>query len=65
MPAVALVTGGNRGIGLGITQRLLADGFAVSFVRFLAIAAGLRFLRFLLFAVAGTQLTAWWHTLWQ
>jgi 3-oxoacyl-[acyl-carrier protein] reductase len=30
MPAVALVTGGNRGIGLGITQRLLADGFAVS-----------------------------------
>ncbi len=30
MPAVALVTGGNRGIGLGITRRLLADGFAVS-----------------------------------
>lgn len=30
MPAVALVTGGNRGIGLGITQRLVADGFAVS-----------------------------------
>ena len=30
MPAVALVTGGNRGIGLGITKRLLADGFAVS-----------------------------------
>jgi NAD(P)-dependent dehydrogenase (short-subunit alcohol dehydrogenase family) len=30
MPRVALVTGGNRGIGLGITQRLLADGFAVS-----------------------------------
>ena len=30
MPAVALVTGGNRGIGLGITQRLLADGFSVS-----------------------------------
>ena len=27
---VALVTGGNRGIGLGISQRLLADGFAVS-----------------------------------
>lgn len=27
---VALVTGGNRGIGLGITRRLLADGFAVS-----------------------------------
>ena len=30
MPAVALVTGGNRGIGLGVTRRLLADGFAVS-----------------------------------
>lgn len=30
MPRVALVTGGNRGIGLGITRALLADGFAVS-----------------------------------
>ena len=30
MPAVALVTGGNRGIGLGITRRLIADGYAVS-----------------------------------
>ena len=30
MPRVALVTGGNRGIGHGITRRLLADGFAVS-----------------------------------
>ncbi|WP_024286798.1 3-ketoacyl-ACP reductase [Cellulomonas sp. KRMCY2] len=30
MPAVALVTGGNRGIGLGISRRLLADGYAVS-----------------------------------
>ena len=30
MTSVALVTGGNRGIGLGITRRLLADGFAVS-----------------------------------
>ena len=30
MPRVALVTGGNRGIGQGITRRLLADGFAVS-----------------------------------
>lgn len=27
---VALVTGGSRGIGLGITRRLLGDGFAVS-----------------------------------
>ncbi len=27
---VALVTGGNRGIGLGISRRLLADGYAVS-----------------------------------
>lgn len=30
MRPTALVTGGNRGIGLGITGRLLADGFAVS-----------------------------------
>lgn len=30
MPAVALVTGGNRGIGLGISRRLVADGYAVS-----------------------------------
>lgn len=30
MTKVALVTGGSRGIGLGITRRLLADGFAVS-----------------------------------
>ncbi|GIG30146.1 3-ketoacyl-ACP reductase [Cellulomonas marina] len=30
MPATALVTGGNRGIGLGITRRLLQDGWAVS-----------------------------------
>lgn len=30
MPPVALVTGGNRGIGLGISRQLLADGFAVS-----------------------------------
>lgn len=30
MRPVALVTGGNRGIGLGITQRLLSDGYAVS-----------------------------------
>jgi NAD(P)-dependent dehydrogenase (short-subunit alcohol dehydrogenase family) len=28
--AVALVTGGNRGIGLGITRQLVTDGFAVS-----------------------------------
>lgn len=30
MSRVALVTGGNRGIGHGITRQLLADGFAVS-----------------------------------
>lgn len=30
MERVALVTGGSRGIGLGITRRLLADGYAVS-----------------------------------
>jgi NAD(P)-dependent dehydrogenase (short-subunit alcohol dehydrogenase family) len=30
MPAVALVTGGSRGIGQGITRCLLAQGFAVS-----------------------------------
>ncbi|MBF0722797.1 3-ketoacyl-ACP reductase [Sanguibacter inulinus] len=30
MTQVALVTGGNRGIGLGITRRLLADGYAVA-----------------------------------
>ncbi|WP_066461432.1 3-ketoacyl-ACP reductase [Sanguibacter suarezii] len=30
MPKVALVTGGNRGIGLGITRRLLTDGYAVA-----------------------------------
>lgn len=30
MRPTALVTGGNRGIGLGITRRLLEDGFAVS-----------------------------------
>lgn len=27
---VALVTGGNRGIGLGVSKRLIADGYAVS-----------------------------------
>ena len=30
MPRVAVVTGGSRGIGQGITRRLLLDGFAVS-----------------------------------
>ncbi|MEY9981564.1 3-oxoacyl-[acyl-carrier protein] reductase [Bradyrhizobium yuanmingense] len=29
---VALVTGGSRGIGLGIVRRLLADGYQVAFV---------------------------------
>lgn len=36
---VALVTGGSRGIGLGITRRLLADGFAVSVLATRAAAA--------------------------
>jgi NAD(P)-dependent dehydrogenase (short-subunit alcohol dehydrogenase family) len=30
VPRVAMVTGGNRGIGLGITQRLLTEGYAVA-----------------------------------
>ena len=30
MPKVAMVTGGNRGIGLGISERLLDEGYAVS-----------------------------------
>ncbi|MDR1264392.1 MAG: 3-ketoacyl-ACP reductase [Propionibacteriaceae bacterium] len=30
MPPVALVTGGSRGIGLGVSRRLLQDGFAVA-----------------------------------
>ncbi|GAB2455826.1 3-ketoacyl-ACP reductase [Xylanimonas ulmi] len=30
MPRVALVTGGARGIGLGISRRLVRDGYAVS-----------------------------------
>ena len=30
MPKFALVTGGNRGIGLGITRALLAEGYAVA-----------------------------------
>ncbi|SED54449.1 3-ketoacyl-ACP reductase [Ruania alba] len=30
MPKVALVTGGNRGIGLGITHALLDEGYAVA-----------------------------------
>lgn len=30
MPPVALVTGGSRGIGLGISRRLVADGYAVA-----------------------------------
>ncbi|UJP40119.1 3-ketoacyl-ACP reductase [Cellulomonas palmilytica] len=30
MARVALITGGNRGIGLGISRRLVTDGYAVS-----------------------------------
>ena len=30
MPKVAMITGGNRGIGLGISERLLDEGYAVS-----------------------------------
>lgn len=42
----------------------LAEGFAVPIFRFLAIASGVRFLRFLGFAMAGRQLTAYWQSLW-
>ena len=43
---------------------VLADGLAVSFARLLANAAGVRFVRFLLAAAAGEQLTAYWRGLW-
>ncbi|MHB8877951.1 MAG: hypothetical protein ACYC8T_30010 [Myxococcaceae bacterium] len=42
----------------------LAGGFSVPIYRFLAIATGVRFLRFLGFALAGAQFTAYWHSRW-
>ena len=42
----------------------LAEGFTVNIYRFLAVATGVRFLRFLGFALAGAQLSAYWHSLW-
>ena len=35
MPKVALITGADRGLGLGLTQRLLASGWTVIAGKFL------------------------------
>lgn len=42
----------------------LAQGFSVPLHRFLPVATFVRFLRFLLFAIAGAQLMAVWHSFW-
>ena len=43
---------------------VLGPGFAVPIRRFLAVATGVRFLRFLAVALAGVQLAAAWHSFW-
>ncbi len=43
----------------------LAEGFAVPIHRFLAVATGVRFVRFLGFALMGAQLNAFWLSLWR
>jgi membrane protein YqaA with SNARE-associated domain len=42
----------------------LAQGFSVPLPRFLAVATGVRFLRFLCIALAGAQLTTYLHSFW-